>query len=193
MGVKTQAFKALKAALRAKVAKANKRVDRLEKKGYQGVPAYQQYQELKGGKRFSSAGNDMKELRKEEARLDKFLGSKTSTVRGANKNMKDMLKRHKIPAKKMTQDRLLEITTKYYELYNKAQQYLKNLGAEYVMDSDQKFQDMSEYLESEGIKLDGNESVEEIFDKYKDHLEETVGIPKTTNKRKSRNRGSMKL
>ena len=60
----TEAFKALKKSLRAKVSKANKRVDRLEKNGIEGMPAYRQFQDLKGGKRFSSAGNDVEELKK---------------------------------------------------------------------------------------------------------------------------------
>lgn len=193
MAGKEEVFRALKERLRQKVSKANKRVDRLEKKGYTGVPAYKQYQDLKNGKRFSSAGADMKELRKEEAKLDKFLGSKTSTVRGANKNMKDMIKRHNIPTGKMTTQALIRVTSHFYELYSKAEQYLKNLGAEYSLDSDQKFADMSEYLEREGIQLDGSENVDEIFNKYKQHLDTTIGVPKTKNRRKSRRGGRMKL
>lgn len=193
MAGKEEVFRALKERLRQKVSKANKRVDRLEKKGYTGVPAYKQFQDLKDGKRFSSAGADMKELRKEEAKLDKFLGSKTSTVRGANKNMKDMIKRHNIPTGKMTTQALLRVTSNFYELYSKAEQYLKNLGAEYSLDSDQKFTDMSEYLEREGIQLDGTENVDEIFNKYKQHLDTTIGVPTTKNRRKSRRGGSMRL
>lgn len=193
MAGKEEVFRALKERLRQKVSKANKRVDRLEKKGYTGVPAYKQYQDLKNGKKFSSAGADMKELRKEEAKLDKFLGSKTSTVRGANKNMKDMIKRHNIPTSNMTTQALLRVTSHFYELYSKAEQYLKNLGAEYVLDSDQKFADMSEYLEREGIQLDGSENVDEIFNKYKQHLDTTIGVPTTKNRRKSRRGGSMRL
>lgn len=184
----TEAFKALKKSLRAKVSKANKRVDRLEKNGMEGMPAYRQFQDLKGGKRFSSAGNDVEELKKENERLDKFLKSKTSTVRGAKSVMKDMAERHNIPYK--SKKDLLKATKQYFELYSKAGQYLKNKGAYYAMDSEQVFENVSEYVEQEaidlGVDVDVNEIMPELLDNIENKQFSNSHTKTKPNKKKSR-------
>lgn len=75
---------------RRKASMANKRIKRMESQGFQS-PAYKQM--MKTGGKFSIKGLSGKDLERENARLDKFLGSKTSTVRGSKKVYKDMLSR----------------------------------------------------------------------------------------------------
>lgn len=193
MGIKKEAmsavaFQALKKRLRAKVSKANKRVDRLEKNGYEGMPAYRQYQDLKQGNKFTSAGKDLDALRKEEARVDKFLKSKTSTIGGSKKVMGEMAKRHKIPFK--TKKDLLKATKQYFELYSKAGQYLKNKGSYYAMDSDQVFENVSEYVEQEaidlGVDVDVNEIMPDLLDDIENKQFNTSNTKTKSNKKKSR-------
>lgn len=75
---------------RRKASMANKRIKRMESQGFQS-PAYKQM--MKTGGKFSIKGLSGKDLERENARLDKFLGAKTSTVRGSKKVYKDMLAR----------------------------------------------------------------------------------------------------
>ena len=71
------------------VAKANKRVARLERNNLEDSPAYQKLVN-DGDVRFSVRGKDHNQLQKEVSRLNKFLESETSTVRGINRVLKDM-------------------------------------------------------------------------------------------------------
>lgn len=74
-----------------KVSLANKRIRRLEANDLKDSPAYQIYLK-EGGKPFSVRGKTFNELQHEEARLNKFINSLTSTVRGINKHLKDVAK-----------------------------------------------------------------------------------------------------
>ena len=80
-----------RAEIRKLTAKANKRLDRLEKNGLESSPAYQKWL-ADGEVRFSVKGKDHNQLQKEVARLKRFLNSETSTVRGVNKTLKEMAK-----------------------------------------------------------------------------------------------------
>ena len=62
---------------------ANKRLKRLEQSGLIDSPAYQKW--VQDGKvKFSVRGKSHRELQKEVARMNKFINSQTSTIRGVN-------------------------------------------------------------------------------------------------------------
>ena len=71
------------------VSMANKRMRRMEKKGYQS-PAYKSAVKS-GGKFHNKKGASFNEKQKEYHRVKQFLGMKTSTVRGSKKVIKNML------------------------------------------------------------------------------------------------------
>ena len=73
------------------VSKANKRYRRLEKKGWK-TGALKKAKET-GGAFHNKRGMSSKEKAKEYQRVSNFLKSKTSTVRGSKKVLKDMLHR----------------------------------------------------------------------------------------------------
>lgn len=70
---------------------ANKRIERLERNGFTESPAYQYYLSSGGGK-FGVKGKNYNEAQQELSRLNHFLDSTTSTVRGATRVLKDMAK-----------------------------------------------------------------------------------------------------
>ena len=101
---------------------ANKRVERLEKNNLTSTPAYQRY--IEGG-RFGVKGKDYNQVQKELSRLKSFLGSETSTIRGANKILKDMAKNTGIQYSNLTE--LRDKAPKFFELASKVEQYLRNV------------------------------------------------------------------
>lgn len=72
------------------VSMANKRLRRLEKKGYKS-PAYKSVMKS-GGKFHNRRGASFNEKQKEYHRVKQFLGMKTSTIKGSKKVINDMLK-----------------------------------------------------------------------------------------------------
>lgn len=73
------------------VSKANKRLRRLEKKGWK-TGAYKKAK-MTGGAFHNKRGASYHEKAKEYQRVKNFLNAKTSTVRGSKKVVKDMLSR----------------------------------------------------------------------------------------------------
>ena len=107
-----------------KASMANKRIERLEKADAKDSPAYKRYVK-EGSVRFGVKGKDPKELQKEVARLDKFLNSQTSTIRGLNANLKEIAKTTGIKYKKVSE--LRQLTAKFFDLTSKIQQYLRTV------------------------------------------------------------------
>jgi len=82
-------LKQLKKEIQRKANIAHKRLKRLEKNNLTELPAYQQW--VKDGQvRFGVRGKDYNELQAELARLNRFLDSKTSLVKEANKYLKEV-------------------------------------------------------------------------------------------------------
>ncbi len=79
----------LKAEVSRLASMANKRIVRLEKNGLQESPAYKKWFE-DGGQKFSVKGKDYNQLQQELARVRTFVNSKTSTIRGLNRVLKEM-------------------------------------------------------------------------------------------------------
>ena len=129
VGAKEEAERAKKVAeyrkeASRKASMANKRIERLEKADAKDSPAYKRYVK-EGSVRFGVKGKDHKELQKEVARLDKFLNSQTSTIRGLNANLKEIAKTTGIKYQKVSE--LRQLTAKFFELTSKIQQYLRTV------------------------------------------------------------------
>lgn len=104
-------------------ALANKRVKRLENNKLTDTPAYKTY--LEGGGKFGVKGKSYNELQAEVSRLNKFINSKTSTIRGATQTLKEMADNTGISYKNL-QD-LKSKSAKFFELSSKVEQYLRTV------------------------------------------------------------------
>lgn len=136
------------------VSKANKRYKRLGKKGWQ-TGAYKKAKAT-GGK-FSARGT-YREKAREYKRVKNFLNSKTSTVRGSKKVLKDML--HRTGLDDMIDDSPDTIITTSLEP-----------GGDGSTDVVNKFFDIAsmvdEYLENNrGVKVSSDEIWRSIHDTY---------------------------
>lgn len=158
---------------RRKASMANKRIKRMESQGFQS-PAYKQM--MKTGGNFSIKGLSGKELERENARLDKFLNAKTSTVRGSKKVYNAMIKRTGID-KLLTDSELgVQIATIETEPVGDAE------GSTAVID---KFFDLAsmvdEYLKNHrGVKLSSGEIWGSIVDTYLSDYELDMDNPEET-------------
>lgn len=110
--------------IRKLTAKANKRIERLEKNGLESSPAYQKWL-ADGEVKFSVKGKDHNQLQKEVSRLKRFLESETSTVRGVNRTLKEMAKNTGIKYKNLKD--LRTKSAKFFELASKVEQYLRTV------------------------------------------------------------------
>lgn len=113
-----------RAEIRKLTAKANKRLERLEKNSLESSPAYQKWV-ADGEVRFSVKGKNHNQLQKEIARLKRFLNSETSTVRGVNRTLKEMAKNTGIKYKNLKD--LRTKSAKFFELASKVEQYLRTV------------------------------------------------------------------
>lgn len=103
---------------------ANKRINRLEQKDLTDSPAYRKLVE-NGEPKFSVRGKDFNQVQQEYGRLKRFLDSETSTIRGINKNLKDIAANTGIRYKNLKE--LKAMTNKFFELSSKVEQYLRTV------------------------------------------------------------------
>ena len=117
-------IKAFRAKASRKASLANKRIQRLEKAGLKDSPAYQRF--IKdGGQRFGVKGKTYREVQSEVARLDRFISSQTSTIKGVNTVLKEMAENTGIKYKNLTE--LRTKSAKFFELASKVEQYLRTV------------------------------------------------------------------
>lgn len=106
------------------VSKANKRLARLEKNELTDTSAYKVWKNS-GAEKFSTKGKKTyNDLQKEYFRVQRFLDDKTSTVRGANKVLKEIAKNTGIKYKNMKD--LKKKSRAFFKLYDKLQDFVDN-------------------------------------------------------------------
>ena len=120
ISAKAEKLRNERAEISRKVSLANKRLKRLEEKGYTDNPAY-----VKSGGYFSIKGKNYNQTQKELARLDKFINATTSTIRGTHTYLKEMATNTGIKYKNLQDLRV--IAPKFFELASKTEQYLRTV------------------------------------------------------------------
>ena len=160
------------------VSMANKRVRRLEKNNLTNSPAYQQY--IVNGEHFSIKGKNQNQLQAEIARMQKFLDSKTSTVRGYNSTLKEMASNTGIKYKNLTE--LRAKADNFFELHSKVEQYLRQVDDIASAIGYQKiWETINQYVKDSKIdlsnsKLDIDNMVEKLVEMVKLHDEPFQGF-----------------
>ena len=101
---------------------ANKRIKRLEARDLKASPAYESW--LRNGAiKFGVKGKTFNELQKEVSRMNKFLNSTTSTIRGTSQVLKDMAANTNLKYDNMKH--LFELAPKFFDLADKVEEYLR--------------------------------------------------------------------
>ena len=152
----------LKREIQRKANIAHKRLQRLEKNNLTQLPAYQQW--VKDGKvRFGVRGKTYNELQAELARLNRFLDSKTSLVREANKYLKDIAQMTGVKYKSVKE--LPDKLENFFRISEKVEEYLRNVeGLASAIGYHKIWEVVNEVVEMEGRELDGSaEDMEAII------------------------------
>lgn len=124
LDVKKERIREFRAEATRKASMANKRLARLEKAGLTDSPAYQKYIKDGGGK-FGVRGKTYNQVQAEVARLDRFLNTQSSTIRGVNKQLREIAENTGIKYKNM--EELKQKSAKFFELSSKVEQYLRQV------------------------------------------------------------------
>lgn len=154
MGVKlaSDEYTRLKAEVSRKASMANKRLVRLENNNLTETPAYKQWVNYKGGVKFSVKGKDYNQLQQELARLNNFIDATTSTVRGANRVLKEIAENTGIKYNSVKE--LQAKSKQFFELTSKIQQYLRQTENSATAIGYRKiWEAINEYVKDEKIAL----------------------------------------
>lgn len=159
------------------VSMANKRLRRMEKKGYKS-PAYKATMKS-GGKFHNKRGASFNEKQKEYYRVKNFLGMKTSTIKGSKKVLKDMLSATGLDdvldadtimtsSTKDNGDGSVDVVNKFFDLASMVDDYLKS--ARKTVSSDEIWRSihdtyLADYDESNFDDQDASQMVGKIVDK----------------------------
>ena len=147
-------WKAYRMTASAMAAKANKRLQRLEKNGMTEVTAYKKFMDG-GGAKFSIQGKTNAEVKAEVNRLNSFLDDVTSTITGINKRAANVADRFDIKYKNYKE--LREKNAAIFQLLQKAEQYINNsTKLDTYYDSDQLMDSVVNYVEGAKISLTNN-------------------------------------
>jgi len=146
-----QRIRDLKRDISRKASMANKRLKRLEKNDLTNVPAYRQYVQG-GGVKFSVKGKNYNELQAELARVNHFIDSKTSTVRGTNAVLKDIANTAQIKYENVSQ--LYSNVNVFFSIADKVSDYLNATGQSALAIGYQRiWEAINKYVEQEGKVL----------------------------------------
>lgn len=155
---------------------ANKRIARLEKAGLIDSPAYKKFQR-DGSIKFGIKGKDYNQVQQEVARMNSFLNSKTSTIRGVETTLKTLADNTGIAYNSL--DDIKAQSGKFFELANKVEQYLRLVeDRASAVDYNKIWEAINTFTQDNEIDLTNNVSVDNyITEIVKIIDQETEEIP----------------
>ena len=155
----------LKAEVSQKASMANKRLVRLENNNLTSTPAYNQWVNYKGGVKFSVKGKSYNELQQELARLNNFITSTTSTVRGATSVLKEIASNTGIKYGSIKE--LQGKAKQFFQLTSKIQQYLRQTeNSASAIGYRRIWEAINQYVQDEKVALgDANLNIDNLVEK----------------------------
>ena len=155
------------------VSMANKRLVRLEENELTDSPAYEKLVGDDGEKpRFSIRGKDYNEVQREVAKMNRFLNAQTSTIRGANRVLKEMAKNTGIKYKNLKE--LRSKASQFFELASKVEQYLRTVDDMASAIGYQKiWEAVNNYVKDSGSEIEGaQKSIEQMTSEITEAIKE---------------------
>ena len=172
--VASDEYKILKKEVSRMASMANKRLVRLEKNELTDLPAYKSWHD-NGHIKFSVKGKDYNQLQSEFWRLKRFLDDKTSTVRQANKFLKEMAENTGIKYNGLSD--LKSKSKQFFELADKIKQYYRSANQSAIaLDYQKIWQQINTQIQQGVIAIGGTESTESILNKYLTELDKVQPV-----------------
>lgn len=170
----SEEYKKLSAELNKRISKANHRLDRMNKAGWNS-PAMETARKT-GGRFHNSMSMTYKEMQREDKRVQNFLNSKTSSKTGTKKSINKLLKSTGLDKKFKTGDIMKDKATidKYFKVYGKTREYdrVKGIGRSYQA-SMNAVTSVFESLDGSGsVGIIGPKSVDDLLEAVEKSLDE---------------------
>lgn len=159
---------------------ANKRLARLEKNGLEKHSAYLAW--AKDGKiRFSVKGKSYQQLQREYWRVQKFLDSETSTIKGAKQNMQNIMTKvlsfDKEDVNNMSLDTLKQYTSNFFKIRDRIEELYRDEGqSAKAIDYQKIMNEIEEWTKKSGDMLLGlDEDIGDI-DRYAEMIKQYMEL-----------------
>lgn len=149
---------------------ANKRLKRLERNNLTLLPAYREW-EQHGAIKFSVKGKNYNQLQSEYWRLKHFLDDRTSTVRQANKFLREMAENTGIKYNGLND--LKNKSRQFFELAEKIKQYNMSINqSAQALDYQKIWQQINTYVNSTNTDLASAISSDEQLQRFLNFMNE---------------------
>lgn len=170
----TDEYKRLRKEVSRLASIANKRLDRLETNNLTMLPAYESWQQM-GGVRFSVKGKTKEQVQSEYWRLKSFLDNKTSTVRDANRFLREMAENTGIQYNGLND--LKTKSRKFFELAEKIKTYnqLINQTAQ-ALDYQKIWQQINTAVQQDYINLADAVSSDEQLEQFLEYMDKVQPV-----------------
>lgn len=162
-------YKRLRTEVSKMASTANKRINRLESNNLQMLPAYRSWQD-NGAIKFSVKGKSYNELQVEYWRLKNFLDNRTSTVREANKFLREMAKNTGIKYNGLKD--LKAKSENFFKLAQKIKEYNSKINqSAQAINYQRIWTQINTYVKSTDTDLSSAISSDEQLDKFLRYME----------------------
>lgn len=153
---------------------ANKRLKRLERNNLTLLPAYREW-EQHGAIKFSVRGKDYNQLQSEYWRLKHFLDDRTSTVRQANKFLREMAENTGIKYRGLAD--LKSKSKQFFELAEKIKQYNMSINqSAQALDYQKIWQQINTYVNNTNADLASAISSDEQLERFLQFMEKVQPV-----------------
>lgn len=153
---------------------ANKRLNRLESNNLTLLPAYREW-EQHGAIKFSVRGKNYNQLQSEYWRLKRFLDDRTSTVRQANKFLREMAENTGIKYRGL--EDLKSKSKQFFELAEKIKQYNMSINqSAQALDYQKIWQQINTYVNNTNTDLASAISSDEQLERFLQFMEKVQPV-----------------
>lgn len=153
---------------------ANKRLKRLESNNLTLLPAYREW-EQHGAIKFSVRGKNYNQLQSEYWRLNRFLDDRTSTVRQANKFLREMAENTGIKYRGL--EDLKSKSKQFFELAEKIKQYNMSINqSAQALDYQKIWEQINAYVNDTNTDLASAISSDEQLEKYLQYMDKVKPV-----------------
>lgn len=164
----------LKKEVSAMASTANKRLVRLETNNLTMLPAYRAWED-NGAIKFSVKGKDYNQLQSEYWRLKNFLDDRTSTVRQANKFLREMAKNTGIKYRGLAD--LKAKSEMFFKLAQKIKEYNKKIeNTAMALDYQKIWEQINSYIKADKVNLGLATDSEEQLEKFLQYMEKVQPV-----------------
>ena len=172
--VASEKYKKLKAEVSRLASMVNKRLERLERNELTDLPAYQTWYR-NGHIRFGVKGKSYQELQSEFWRLKNFIDDKTSTVRSANRYLREMAASTGIKYRTLADLKLK--AKKFFELAERIKQYYQAVNeSARALDYQKIWENINTQVQRKKIDLRSATSIDDMLDTYLKAMEELTPV-----------------